>query len=497
MNGHGESYGSTVPRKPSNKGNGAPSPAEKVEGKDPIKGKSEARNSDRTQRREELQNKWTRIWQKAKGNKGEKFTALWHHVYDVNRLREAYFGLKHNSAAGVDGETWEEYGEKLEENLVDLSERLKRGAYRAKPVKRVFIPKADGKLRPIGIPTLEDKIAQRSTTEILNAIYEADFKGFSYGFRPKRNQHRALDALSVAIQHRKVNWILDADIRGFFDTIDHEWLMKFIEHRITDKRVVRHIKKWLNAGVLQEGKLIQVEEGTPQGGSVSPCLANVYLHYVFDLWANAWRRQKARGEVAIVRFADDIVVGFQHEREAKQFLEEMRERFRKFNLELHSEKTRLIEFGRFAARDRERQGKGKPETFTFLGFTHICGKTRKSGSFIILRQTARKKVKAKLSQLYQKMKEQRHDPIPKMGSWLRPVLRGHYQYYGVPMNSAATTNFCHELTRLWLGVLRRRSQKHKLTWKRMNRFVARWLPGPKIYHPYPWDRLRIRPAIRT
>ena len=395
MNGRGKSYRSVVPKKPSNKGSGTPPPAEKVEGRDLIKGKTDPRNSDRTQRREELQSKWNRIWQKAKKEKGEKFTTLWHHVYDINRLREAYFSLKRDSAAGVDGQTWRGYGEELEENLSDLSERLKRGAYRAKPVRRVFIPKADGGKRPIGVPALEDKIAQRSTAEVLQAIYEADFKGFSYGFRPKRGPHQALDALSVAITQRKVNWVLDADIRGFFDTIDHEWLMKFIEHRIADERVLRHVKKWLNAGVLEDGKLMQVEEGTPQGGSISPLTANVYLHYVFDLWADAWRRREGRGEVVIVRFADDIVMGFQREREAKEFLEEMRERFRKFNLELHEEKTRLIEFGRNAANHCRHRGKGKPETFDFLGFTHICGINRRSGGFTVRRQTKKEEAASK------------------------------------------------------------------------------------------------------
>lgn len=497
MNEHGKSYRPIVPKKHPNKGSGTPRLAEGVEGRSLIKGNSESLNSDRTQWRKELQNKLTRIWQKARQEKGEKFTALWHHVYDINRLREAYFNLKRDAAPGTDGITWEEYGERLEGNLLDLSERLKRGAYRAKPVERVFIPKADGKQRPIGKPVLEDKLAQRSTTEVLNAIYEADFKGFSYGFRPRRNQHQALDALAVAIQHRKVNWILDADIRGFFDTIDHEWLVKFIEHRIADKRVIRHVRKWLKAGILKDGKLMPVEEGTPQGGSISPLLANIYLHHVFDLWANAYRRQKAKGEVIFVRFADDIIAGFQHEHEAKQFLEDMRARFRKFNLELSAEKTRLIEFGRFAERNQTRKGKDKPETFTFLGFTHICGRTRKSGSFIVRRKTERKKLRAKLKELHQELKERMSLSIPIVGVWLASVLRGHYQYYGVPLNGHSLTTMREATKWLWYLTLRRRSQKTRLTWARMDRLATRWLPEPRIYHPYPWNRLRIGPAIRT
>lgn len=497
MNEVGKSYGSIVSKKPLNKDGGAPQSAEKVERRGPIKGKSESQTSFRTQRRVELQNKWDRIWQKAKKDKGERFTAIWHHVYDIDRLREGYFTLKRTSAAGVDGQTWQDYGESLEENLVDLSARLKRGAYRVKPVRRGYIPKADGKQRPIGVPSLEDKLVQRSTTQVLNAIYEADFKGFSYGFRPKRNQHKALDALSVAIEKKKVNWVLDTDIRGFFDTIDHEWLMKFIEHRIGDNRIGRQIRKWLNAGVIEEGKLRRVKEGTPQGGSISPLLANIYLHFVFDLWADAWRKSESKGELIIVRYADDIVVGFQYKEEADRFREEMRERFLKFNLELHEEKTRLIEFGRFASIDRRSRGKGKPETFNFLGFTHVCGKTRKEGRFIVLRQTHRKKREAKLKQLYQQMRGKMHEPIPKVGAWLKSVLRGHYQYYGVPRNGPALNIFRDRITRFWLKVLRRRSQKSSLTWKRMDRLARIWLPRPQIYHPYPTQRLRIRPAIRT
>ncbi|MBW6512877.1 MAG: group II intron reverse transcriptase/maturase [Desulfuromonadaceae bacterium] len=336
-----------------------------------------------------------RVRQAAGKDKKQRFTALFHHVYDIEQLRRAYYAVKRNAAPGIDGETWRHYGENLEENLQNLTERLKRGAYRAKPVLRSYIPKAEGRQRPIGLPVLEDKIVQRAVVEVLNAIYECDFLGFSYGFRPKRHQHPALDALYMGIYTQKVSWVLDADIRAFFDTLNHEWLVKFVEHRIADRRIVRLIQKWLSAGVLEEGKRIPNEEGTVQGGSISPLLANIYLHYVFDLWIRQWRRTQARGDVVVVRYADDFVVGFQYRDEAERFLTELRERFAKFGLDLHPDKTRLIEFGRFAAQNRKKRGERRPETFDFLGLTHICGETRK-GKFTVLRQTMRKKWQAKL-----------------------------------------------------------------------------------------------------
>ena len=437
-----------------------------------------------------LQSAQLRIRQAAQKDKGLRFTALWHHVYNVDQLRKAYLSMKRHAAPGVDDQTWQSYAEDLESNLLDLSGRLRRGAYRAKPVKRTYVPKADGSQRPIGVPVLEDKIVQRATVEVLNNIYEADFKGFSYGFRPKRSQHNALDALAVGIKTQKVHWVLDADIRGFFDAIDHEWLIKFIEHRIADQRVVRHVKKWLNAGVLEDGKLTRAEEGTPQGGSISPLLANVYLHYVFDLWAEQWGRQTGRGKIIIVRFADDIVAGFQSRRDALQFQQEVRERLKRFNLELHAEKTRLIEFGRFAADNRKARGEGKPETFNFLGFTHACGVTRK-GRFMVLRQTMRKKMQRKLQELKEDLRKRMHSPISEMGKWLRSVLVGHYRYYGVPLNRGKLSAFRYHLLCLWRNTLRRRSQRHRITWGRMNLFAERWFPPPRIYHPYPEQRLRV------
>jgi group II intron reverse transcriptase/maturase len=419
-----------------------------------------------------------------------RFTALLHHVYNPDTLREAYFRLKRDAAPGVDGQTWRAYGEALEDNLRDLSERLQRGAYRAKPVRRVYIPKADGRQRPLGVPVLEDKIVQRATVEVLNAIYETDFLGFSYGFRPGRSQHNALDALYTGLLTKKVNWVLDADIRGFFDAIDHGWLVKFVEHRIADRRVVRLIQKWLNAGVLEDGTRTRSEEGTPQGGSVSPLLANIYLHYVFDLWVQWWRRTQARGDVIVVRYADDFVVGFQNKSEAERFLADLRERFRKFRLELHPDKTRLLEFGPFAAERRKRDGRGKPETFNFLGFTHICGKKR-NGRSTVLRQTIRTRLQAKLKAVKAELRRRWHDPIPVVGQWLRSVVSGHLRYYGVPMNGRALCVFRFEVGRLWYRALARRSHKGRVTWDRMRRLITQWLPPPRICHPYPLRRMGV------
>jgi group II intron reverse transcriptase/maturase len=431
-----------------------------------------------------LPNALERIRHAACRDKRLRFTTLWHHVYNIGHLRKGYFSLKRDAAPGVDGETWRHYGENLEENLRDLSGRLKRGAYRAKPVKRAFVPKPDGRQRPLGVTALEDKIVQRTMVEVLNAIYEADFVGFSYGFRSGRSPHDALNALYAGIMTKKVSWVLDADIRGYFDAIDHQWLMKFIEYRIADKRVLRHIKKWLNAGVLEDGAMARSEEGVPQGGSASPLLANVYLHYVLDLWADQWRAKHAYGDVIVVRFCDDFVVGFQYQKDAERFLVELRGRFLKFSLELHKDKTRLIEFGRFAAQNRKRQGKGKPETFDFLGFTHICGKT-KNGKYTVLRHSTGKRIRAKLMELKIELKRRLHHPVPVVGKWLRVVLLGHYRYYGVPGNSRKLQSFNFHVSRLWYKVLRRRSQRHCLNWERMNRLIDRWLPRPRICHPYP------------
>ena len=440
---------------------------------------------------EDLQIALERVRQAACRDRKMKFTSLWHHVYNIHRLRQAYLGCKRTAAAGVDGQTWKAYGENLESNLRDLSQRLAAGTYRARPVKRVYIPKADGKQRPIGVPVLEDKIVQRATVAVLNAVWETDFLGISYGFRPGRSAHMALDALAVGIQTKKVSWILDADIRGFFDTLNHEWLMKFVEHRIADPRIVRQIQKWLNAGVMEKGKYMEQEEGTPQGGSISPLLANLYLHYVLDLWADQWRKTQAHGDVIIVRYADDFVVGFEHESDAVRFLEELKKRFEKFNLELHAEKTRVIEFGRFASERRQRRNQGRPETFNFLGFTHVCDKTRK-GWFTVLRRSMAKRVCAKLKLLKEELRKRMHEKVGKVGAWLASVLRGHYQYYGVPRNMRRISNFRDQVRRLWHRTLNRRSQKARLTESRMTQLAKGWLPTPRICHPYPSERLAVK-----
>jgi RNA-directed DNA polymerase len=463
--------------------------AERAEGRGQAKGNAGPQNTLRAQDRMGVSSAWDRIRQAAMTDKGRRFTTLLHHVYNVETLREAYFGLKREAAPGVDGETWQTYGEQLEANLNDLSERLKRGAYRAKPVRRVFIPKPDGRQRPLGVTTLEDKLVQRALVTVLNCIYEVDFLGFSYGFRPGRKPHDALDALSVAIRRKRVNWVLDADIRGFFDAIDHAMLVKLIEHRIADRRVVRLIQKWLNAGVLEDGEWRRSEEGTPQGGAISPLLANIYLHYVFDLWVHDWRRQ-ANGDVIVVRYCDDFIVGFQHESKARQFLKELRERFAAYGLELHPEKTRLIEFGRYASENRDRDGRGKPETFDFLGFTHICGKTRK-GRFVVLRHTKRQKVRAKLLEIKTALRWRWHDPIPEVGRWLASVLRGHINYYAVPLNFEAVAAFRHEVIKLWRHGLCRRSQKGHVAWPRMFRIARAHLPCVRIVHPWPEQRLAL------
>src|SRR6202522_2826760 len=488
-NGPGKSDRPDVPEKsPNNAGQPA---AGGEEGRGLAKGNLPQQNASRTPSREDALSALERVRQAAKQDKKLRFTALLHHIYDPERLREAYFCLKKEAAPGVDGETWRHYGETLEDNLQDLSHRLKRGAYRAKPVRRAYIDKNDGRKRPLGVPVLEDKIVQRATVEVLNTIYETDFLGFSYGFRPKRSQHQALDALYTGLLTRKVSWVLDLDIRSFFDKISHEWLVKFVEHRIADRRVVRLIQKWLNAGVLEDGRRTRTEEGTPQGGSASPLLANVYLHYVFDLWVQAWRQKRAHGDVIVVRYADDIVVGFNSKADADQFRAELTERMQKFHLELHPEKTLLLEFGPYAIDQRQWRGEGKPETFNFLGFTHICVKKKSNGRFTVLRQTIRKRLQTKLNEVKAELQRRMHAPIPEQGKWLRAVGCGPIRYYGVPMNQPALTIFRFRVGWLWHRSLSRRSQNGHVRWDRMRRLITRWLPLPTVCHPYPLRRMGV------
>ena len=396
----------------------------------------------------------------------------------------------------VDGVMWEDYGQDLVANLRDLHDRVHSGRYRARPSRRAYIPKADGRLRPLGIAALEDKILQRAVAGVLNAVYEADFLGFSYGFRPRRSPHDALDALAVGIERKRVNWVLDADIRDFFTSLDHGWLGKFLEHRIADKRMLRLLRKWLKAGVIEDGKWSRTLEGAPQGASASPLMANVYLHYVFDLWASWWRSRYAHGDMIVVRFADDFIVGFEHQEDAQRFLADLRERFAKFGLELHGSKTRLIEFGRHAARRRKARGLGKPETFDFLGFTHICGKTR-DGRFGLRRVTISKRMRAKLREIKEELLRRRHQPVPEQGRWLASVVRGHCAYYAVPGNSEAIRAFRDQAARHWYRALRRRSQRTRLNWERMDRLATRWLPQARIRHPWPSVRFDARTQGRS
>jgi group II intron reverse transcriptase/maturase len=492
MDDRQKSDGRVLPVKlPNNAQGGA---AEAVEGRRPAKGNAASETRSGPSAGQSALSGLGRVRRVARTDKDARFTALLHHV-DVDRLRAAYWALEPKAAPGVDGVTWADYGQDLEANLRDLHARVHRGAYRARPSRRAYIPKPDGRQRPLGIAALEDKILQRAVVEVLNAIYEADFLGFSYGFRPGRSPHDALDALAVGIK-RKVSWVLDLDFRDYFSSLDHQWLERFVEHRIADKRVLRLIQKWLAAGVIEEGSWTAFDEGVPQGASVSPLLANVYAHYVFDLWAHQWRRRRARGQVVIVRFADDAVVGFEYREDAERFHADLRRRLAKFNLELAAEKTRLIEFGRFAARDRERRGLGKPETFRFLGFTHICGKTR-SGRFQVKRITDSKRIPAKLAVLRGKIGRRRHLPIPEQGRWLASALQGHYQYYAVPDNIGALHAFREQAARYWCMALRRRSQRTTVTWERMSRLADRWLPQPQILHPWPEERFHARTRGRS
>jgi RNA-directed DNA polymerase len=484
MHDREKSDGPVVPEKLSNNAPGGA--AEAVEGSGPAKGNTASQTRSGPSAGQSALSGLGRVRRVAATDKEARFTALLHHV-DVERLRAAYFALRPKAAPGVDGVTWHGYGQSLEGNLQDLHARVHRGSYRAKPSRRVFIPKPDGRQRPLGIAALEDKILQRAVVEVLNAIYEQDFLGFSYGFRPGRKPHDALDALAFGINRKRVNWVLDADFRDYFSSLDHRWLERFLEHRIADPRVLRLVQKWLAAGVIEEGTWTAFEDGVPQGASASPLLANVYLHYVFDLWAHQWRRRHARGQVVIVRFADDFVVGFEHRDDAERFWADLRERLAQFSLELNAEKTRLIEFGRFAAGKRKARGLGKPETFQFLGFTHVCAKTRK-GRFKLKRITDSKRVRAKLRANRLEMRRRMHQPIPEQGRWLASVLRGHYRYYAVPDNSETLSVFHRQITRNWLWTLRRRSQRTTVNWERMLRLADRWLPRPQVLHPWPEQR---------
>jgi RNA-directed DNA polymerase len=460
--------------------------AENEEGRPLIKENAGQPNTYSTQSEKRVSQGLAGVRKAARDNKEMKFTALLHHL-TVDLLRESFYSLKRKAAPGVDGVTWQEYETGVEDRLVDLHGRVHRGAYRAQPSRRVYIEKADGRQRPLGVAALEDKIVQQAVVTILKQIYEEDFLGFSYGFRPGRSQHDALDALSYALLKKKVNYILDADIRGFFDNLDKSWMIKFVEHRVADPRILRLIKRWLKAGVMEEGKWSEPETGTPQGSVISPLLANVYLHYSFDLWVNVWRQKWAQGEVVVIRYADDSIAGFQYQTDADRFLENLRERLAKFGLELHPDKTRRIEFGRFAEENRKRRGEDKPETFDFLGFKHISAKNG-IGRFTVRRTTIRKRMRAKLRQLKQELRMRMHDPVFQTGEWLKSVVQGYFNYYAVPGNLEGLATFRGRLLGLWWRRLRRRSQNNRLSWTRMLLLGQRWLPQPRVLHPYPADR---------
>src|SRR5437764_2709131 len=488
-----ESHSGIVPMNHSNK-DGKPS-AESAEGRPLIKENACQPNTYSTQSGKGVSQGLAGVRKVARDKKEMKFTALLHHL-TVDLLRESFYSLKRKAAPGVDGVTWQEYEIGVEDRLVDLHGRVHRGAYRAQPSRRVYIPKADGRQRPLGVAALEDKLVQQAVATILNQIYEEDFLGFSYGFRPGRSQHQALDALTVALKTKKVNYVLDADIRGFFDNLDHAWMMKFVQHRVADPRMLRLLQKWLQAGVMEEGQWRETEEGTPQGSGISPLLANIYLHYVFDLWVGVWRRKCAHGDVMVVRYADDSVLGFQYQEEADRFLEDFRERLGKFGLELHPEKTRRIEFGRWAEPNRKKRGEGKPETFDFLGFTHISGKSRK-GNFTVKRKTIAKRMRAKLQELKQMLAVRRHDPVPETGKWLKSVVQGYFNYHAVPGNLDSLGLFRERLSQFWRHSLMRRSQKHRLNWERLHRLLERWLPRPRVLHPWPELRFAVRNQGRS
>jgi len=474
--------------KPAN--NSGPPDAEWVERRAGAEGNVGQQRTRRAQDRASVSQRLDRIQKAAREKKQARFIALLHHV-DVPMLRTAFYALRRGDAPGADGLTWQDYEADLDRRIGGLHDRVHRGAYRAHPSRRRFIPKPDGRQRPLAIAALEDKIVQRAVVMVLNAIYVEDFLGLSYGFRPGRNQHDALDALVTGIGSTKVNWILDADIRSFFDMVSQEWLIRFVEHRVGDRRIIRLIQKWLKAGILEDEVVTISERGTGQGSVISPLLANIYLHYAFDLWANRWRQREATGDMIVVSYADDIVVGFEHEADASRFLDMMRARLEEFALTLHSEKTRLIEFGRHAAVGREKRGLGRPETFNFLGFTMICGKSRR-GKFLLWRKSRRDRLQAKLLAVKEELRRRMHQPIPRQGEWLRGVVSGWFNYHAVPTNFRSLQTFRDCVVRLWLRSLRRRGQRDKTTWERMKRLADDFLPKPRILHPWPGQRFAVK-----
>jgi group II intron reverse transcriptase/maturase len=494
MNADEKSDEGIIPMKQPNK-EGSPS-AEAVEGRTSPEGNGGETTAARTLRRDTASSGLVAVRRAARQSKSVRFTALLHHI-TVDLLSRSYLALERDAAPGIDGVTWQAYGEDLEDKLTKLHDRIHKGSYRARPARRTYIPKADGTQRPLAVLCLEDKVVQQAVATVLEAIYEEDFVGFSYGFRPERGQHDALDALHVGILRKRVNWVLDADIRGFYDAMSHAWIIRFLEHRIADKRILRLVAKWLKVGVIEDGRVTRSQVGAPQGAVVSPILANVYLHYAYDLWVQRWRRTKASGDVVVVRFADDQIVGFEHEHEAKAFLQDLHERLREFELVLHPDKTRLIRFGRNAAKQRARLGEGKPETFDFLGFTHFCTRSRKWGSFVIGRKTIKKRMRSKLKAIKVELRKCMHDPIAKTGAWVKQMLQGHLNYYAVSGNHPSLWWFSNQVRRFWLKSLRRRSQNARLSWERFIQLVDRFFPPIKVLHPLPCHRFDAKTRGRS
>lgn len=469
---------------------------EAVEGRTLTKGNSSQTAAAWTQSQSPASNGLEAVRKAARKGKGTKFTALMHHI-TPELLRKSYFALKRNAMPGIDGVTWSEYGTNLKGRLDKLHDQLHKGAYRAKPAKRIYRPKPDGSKRPIGIQSIEDKVVQQAVVSVLEAIYEVDFMGFSYGFRPKRGQHDALDALQVGLYRKKVNWVLDADIKGFFDAMDHDWMLAFLRHRIRDKRIYRLIRKWLRVGYIDDGRYTRSRKGTPQGAVISPILSNIFLHYVFDLWAHHWRVHQATGDVIILRYADDLALGFQHEYEAIKFQKALEQRLARFCLALHPKKTRLIRFGRYASQQCKEKGLGKPETFDFLGFTHYCTRSHKTGWYVVGRKSAKSKLRAQLAAIKASLRKRLHRPVPETGKWLTSVLRGHLNYYAVPGNSRSLNFFFDRVKYYWLRALRRRSQRHKMNWERYAMLVKRYIPAVRILHPQPIHRFVARTQGRS
>jgi RNA-directed DNA polymerase len=445
-----------------------------------------------TQRAGQTMNGLDRIRQAAKNDKTVRFNNLLHHV-TTSLLFNAYYALKRKAKSGVDGETWQSYGaSNLSEKLKDLHVKIQSGRYKPKPSKRIWIEKEDGKLRPIGISCLEDKIVQQALVMVLQEIYETEFKGFSYGFRPKKSQHQALDAVYIMLTTRRVNWILDADIKGCYDNINHEWLIKFLQARIADKRVIELVVKMLRAGIMDEGQKHPTEMGLAQGSVASPFFANIFLHYVLDLWADQWRKTQAKGECFIIRYADDFILGFQHKEDAEKMHAELAGRLEQFGLNLHETKTQLIEFGRFAEERRHAEKLGKPKVFNFLGFTHCCSKRRLDGAYTVKRITIKSKMRKKIREVREILYKNRARPVREQAKWIKGVVQGHFNYYGVPGNTHALKQFRTQINVVWFKALRRRSQKAvKLTWQKMKIIIAATMPKVRITHPYPSQRFGV------